>query len=109
MRDHIHVCDWADGHVAALHNLEQHAGVVTVNPGTGQGYSVLHVVQAFEQASGRRVPYELVPRRNGDIAACHADPALAEMRLGWRARCGIARMCLDTWRWQQANPDGYAS
>jgi UDP-glucose 4-epimerase len=108
VRDYIHVCDLANGHVAALRYLAEHAGVTTANLGTGQGYSVLQVVRAFEQASGRPVPYELAPRRSGDIAACYADPALAEKLFGWRARFDIERMCADTWRWQQANPDGYA-
>jgi UDP-glucose 4-epimerase len=106
VRDYIHVCDLADGHVAALRYLAEHPGVTTANLGTGQGYSVLEVVRAFEQASGRPVPYELAPRRSGDIAACYADPALAESLFGWRARFGLERMCADAWRWQLANPDG---
>jgi UDP-glucose 4-epimerase len=106
VRDYIHVCDLADGHVAALHYLAEHAGVTTVNLGTGQGYSVLQMVRAFEQASGRPVHYEMAPRRSGDIATCYADPALAEKLFGWRARFGIERMCADAWRWQLANPDG---
>jgi UDP-glucose 4-epimerase len=93
VRDYIHVAG--------------HAGVTTVNLGTGQGYSVLDVVRAFEQASGRSVPYETVARRPGDIAACYADPGLAASLLGWRAEFGIERMCADSWRWQSGNPEGY--
>ncbi len=107
VRDYIHVVDLARGHVAALDYLAQHAGATTVNLGTGQGYSVLDMVRAFEQASGRAVPYELVDRRPGDIAACYADPGLAASLLGWRAEFGIERMCADAWRWQSGNPEGY--
>jgi UDP-glucose 4-epimerase len=107
VRDYIHVVDLARGHVAALDYLAGHAGVTTVNLGTGQGYSVLDVVRAFEQASGRAVPYEVVARRPGDIAACYADPGLAASLLGWRAEYGIERMCADSWRWQSGNPEGY--
>jgi UDP-glucose 4-epimerase len=107
VRDYIHVVDLARGHVAALDYLAGHAGVTTVNLGTGQGYSVLDVVRAFERASGRAVPYEVVARRPGDIAACYADPGLAANLLGWRAEFGIERMCVDAWRWQSGNPEGY--
>ena len=107
VRDYIHVVDLARGHVAALDYLAGHARVTTVNLGTGQGYSVLDVVRAFEQASGRSVPYETVARRPGDIAACYADPGLAASLLGWRAEFGIERMCADSWRWQSGNPEGY--
>jgi len=107
VRDYIHVVDLAQGHVAALRYLADHEGVTTVNLGTGQGYSVLDVVRAFEQASGRKVAYEVAARRPGDIAACYADPALAQSLLGWRASYGIERMCVDAWRWQSGNPDGY--
>ena len=107
VRDYIHVVDLARGHVAALDYLAGHRGVTTVNLGTGQGYSVLDVVRAFEQASGRTVPYEVVARRPGDIAACYADPGLAASLLGWRAEFGIERMCIDAWRWQSGNPEGY--
>jgi UDP-glucose 4-epimerase len=108
VRDYIHVCDLAQGHVAALRYLAASKGLATVNLGTGQGYSVLQVVRAFEQASGRRVAHEVAPRRSGDIAACYADPSLAARLLGWRARFGIERMCADAWRWQSCNPEGYA-
>lgn len=101
VRDYIHVVDLARGHVAALRALLQRVGVLTVNLGTGQGYSVLQVVQAFERASGRAVPYRIVARRPGDIAQCYADPALARALLGWQAERGIEEMCRDAWRWQQ--------
>lgn len=106
VRDYIHVVDLALGHLAALDALARSAGMLTVNLGTGQGYSVLDMVRAFETASGRCVPYRLVDRRPGDIASCYADPALAEAVLGWRATRGIEEMCSDTWRWQAANPAG---
>ena len=107
MRDYIHVCDLAEGHVAALKALLARGQSVTVNLGTGQGYSVLEVVKAFEAASGRPVPYQLVARRAGDVAQCYADPALAEALLGWRASRGLDQMCADAWRWQSGNPNGY--
>ncbi|HJW23693.1 MAG TPA: UDP-glucose 4-epimerase GalE [Rhodocyclaceae bacterium] len=107
VRDYIHVVDLALGHLAALNYLGRQAGVLTVNLGTGQGYSVLDMVGAFEAASGRKVPYEIVGRRPGDIAACYADPTLAHESLGWKAERGIREMCEDGWRWQSANPDGF--
>ena len=100
VRDYIHVCDLAEGHVAALRYLRQHTGLLTVNLGTGRPVSVLEMVRGFEQASGRPVPYRIVARRPGDVAACWADPALAERLLGWRARRGVEAMCRDAWRWQ---------
>ncbi|UJB65170.1 UDP-glucose 4-epimerase GalE [Acidovorax sp. YS12] len=100
VRDYIHVCDLAEGHVAALRYLRQHPGLLTVNLGTGQPVSVLEMVRGFEQASGRPVPYRIVARRPGDVAACWADPALAGRLLGWRARRGVDAMCRDAWRWQ---------
>ena len=100
VRDYIHVCDLAEGHVAALHYLRQHPGLLTVNLGTGRPVSVLEMVRGFELASGRPVPYRIVARRPGDVAACWADPALAERLLGWRARRGVEAMCRDAWRWQ---------
>lgn len=100
VRDYIHVCDLADGHVAALRYLRDHAGLLTVNLGTGRPVSVLEMVRAFERASGRAVPYQVVARRPGDVAQCWADPTLAEQLLGWSARHGIQRMCDDAWRWQ---------
>ena len=81
--------------------------MLTVNLGTGQGYSVIDVVNAFEKASGRPVPYEIAPRRPGDVAQCYAEPTLAETELGWRATRGIEEMCADAWRWQSSNPQGY--
>lgn len=107
VRDYIHVVDLALGHVAALRYLDAHAGVVTVNLGTGRGYSVLEMVRAFSAASGREIPYRIVARRPGDVACCYADPTLAEQLLGWRARRSIEAMCADTWRWQRMNPRGY--
>lgn len=108
VRDYIHVVDLAIGHVAAIRRLAEHPGeLVTVNLGTGNGYSVLEMVHAFEEASGRKVPYEIVARRPGDVAACYANPALAEKLLGWKAERGLREMCEDTWRWQSQNPKGY--
>jgi UDP-glucose 4-epimerase len=107
VRDYIHVMDLAEGHVAALDWLLHEGGMLTVNLGTGQGYSVLDMVRAFEKASGRPVPYQIVPRRSGDIAECWADPALARRLLGWEATRGVGAMCADTWRWQTRNPEGY--
>jgi UDP-glucose 4-epimerase len=107
VRDYIHVTDLAEGHVAALRRLFDHAGSFTVNLGTGRGCSVLEVVAAYAAASGRDIPYDVVPRRPGDVAACWAAPTLAQERLGWRARHDLARMCADSWRWQSMNPRGY--
>lgn len=100
VRDYIHVCDLAEGHVAALRYLRSHTGVLTVNLGTGKPVSVLEMVRAFERASGRSVPYQVVERRPGDVAQCWADPALAGRLLGWHAHHGLERMCEDAWRWQ---------
>ena len=108
VRDYIHVLDLAQGHVRAIDYLAEHAGLLTVNLGTGRGYSVLEVVRAFEQASGRVVPYRIVDRRPGDIAQCYADPAHANRLLGWVARRDLAQMCADAWNWQRSNPQGYA-
>lgn len=107
MRDYIHVVDLARGHLAALDALAKHDASFVVNLGTGQGYSVLDVVGAFEKASARLVPYEIVARRPGDVGSCYADPAAAAKLLGWRAEFGIERMCADHWRWQEQNPRGY--
>jgi UDP-glucose 4-epimerase len=101
VRDYIHVVDLARGHLAALNVLGQREGVLTVNLGTGRGYSVLDMVKSFATASGRPVPCRMMPRRAGDIAQCYADPTLALDLLGWRAELGIEEMCADTWRWQQ--------
>lgn len=101
IRDYIHVIDLAEGHLAALRYLEDKGGLLTVNLGTGRGCSVLDMVAAFEKASGRPIPYQIVDRRPGDIAECWADPAAAEKLLGWRATRDVEAMCCDTWRWQQ--------
>jgi UDP-glucose 4-epimerase len=107
VRDYIHVSDLAQGHVAALQRLLGTAGSVTVNLGTGKGHSVLDVVAAYAAASGRPVPYQVQPRRAGDVAACYADPSLAQQLLGWRAQHDLTRMCQDSWRWQSMNPKGF--
>jgi UDP-glucose 4-epimerase len=107
VRDYLHVMDLAEGHVAALRHLEGARRSVTVNLGTGAGYSVLDIVRAFEGATGKRVPLEIAPRRPGDIPACYADPSHAHRLLGWRATRSIDDMCRDGWRWQTTNPDGY--
>ncbi len=109
VRDYIHVCDLADGHLAALRYLNERGEGMTVNLGTGRGYSVLEVVEAYRRASGKSIPYEIVARRPGDIASCYADPALAQRLLGWQARHDLDRMCADSWRWQSMNPLGFAS
>jgi len=100
VRDYIHVVDLARGHLAALNALRGRSGMLTVNLGTGRGYSVLEMVKAFSAASGKAVPYRIVGRRPGDIAQCYADPSLAHRTLGWQAQLGIDAMCADTWRWQ---------
>jgi UDP-glucose 4-epimerase len=107
VRDYIHVVDLARGHVAALNEMFRSGHSFTVNLGTGRGYSVLEMVRAFEQASGRPVPYQIVARRPGDIAVCYANPKRAWELLDWRAKKGLADMCADHWRWQHMNPDGY--
>lgn len=107
VRDYIHVEDLADGHLKALKKIEQNSGLFTCNLGTGQGYSVLEMVNAFEKASGQKVPYQITPRRSGDVASCYADPKLAADELGWTAQKGLTDMCEDSWRWQSQNPDGY--
>ena len=111
VRDYIHVVDLARGHVKAIEALQREGRgqVLTVNLGTGQGYSVLDMVNAFARASGVDVPYEIVARRPGDIAACYADPSYAKEVLGWEAEFGVDEMCADTWRWQSNNPNGYTS
>ncbi|XVJ97753.1 UDP-glucose 4-epimerase GalE (plasmid) [Burkholderia vietnamiensis] len=107
VRDYIHVVDLAKGHIAALDALATRDASFVVNLGTGQGYSVLEVVRAFEKASGRPVPYELVARRPGDIAECYANPQAAADIIGWRATLGIEEMCADHWKWQEGNPRGF--
>lgn len=108
VRDYIHVMDLARGHVKALAGLGARDGLITLNLGTGNGYSVLDVVKAFEKASGRVIPYKIAPRRPGDIAECFADPALAAKTINWRAELSLDQMCADAWRWQTANPNGFA-
>jgi len=107
VRDYIHVVDLAIGHVLALEKLATNPGVVTYNLGTGQGYSVLDVVKAFEKASGKTIAYEIADRRPGDIAACFADPSLAKNEMGWSATRGLDQMCIDSWNWQSKNPNGF--
>ncbi|WP_198674810.1 UDP-glucose 4-epimerase GalE [Rhodoferax ferrireducens] len=109
VRDYIHVVDLALGHLKALERLQKQPECLTVNLGTGIGYSVLDMVRAFEKASGKAVPYQVAPRRAGDIASCYADPAQALTLLGWRAQRGLDTMCSDAWRWQSGNPKGYSS
>jgi UDP-glucose 4-epimerase len=106
VRDFVHVLDLADGHVAALRYLLGERRSITANLGTGQGHSVLELVRAFEQASDRNIPLEMLPRRPGDVAACYADPTLAHERMGWRASRSLDQMCTDSWRWQSLNPNG---
>ena len=107
VRDYIHVTDLARAHVLALEKLERDDESITVNIGTGQGYSVLEMVRAFEAGSGKSIPYQIAPRRDGDIAEFYADPKHAEELLGWRAELDLEKMCADHWRWQSQNPDGY--
>ena len=106
-RDYIHVMDLAAGHLAALQYAREHRGVEVFNLGTGTAYSVLDIVHAFEEANGLKIPYEITPRRPGDIAVCYADPAKAREKLHWAAKRDLAAMCRDAWRWQQQNPRGY--
>ncbi len=107
LRDYIHVEDLAAGHLAALNHLSPANSLITVNLGTGRPYSVLEVIQSFEKASGKRIPYEIVGRRPGDLAEYYADPSFAKKVLGWEAKLDIDRMCADSWRWQKNNPKGY--
>jgi len=108
IRDYIHVVDLAVGHLKALEKLASNPGTVIYNLGTGRGYSVLEVVSAFEQVSGKKIPYKIERRRSGDIAICYADPLKAKRELNWSADKGIDEMCADVWRWQSNNPNGYA-
>ncbi len=108
VRDYIHVCDLAAGHVCALKAIERNQGLSIYNLGTGHGYSVLDVVKAFEKANNLKIKYSIKPRRAGDIATCYCNPAKAKAELGWEAKYGIEEMCRDSWNWQKNNPDGYA-
>ncbi|MBO4573367.1 MAG: UDP-glucose 4-epimerase GalE [Clostridia bacterium] len=107
VRDYIHVCDLAEGHVLALNKLFENSGLITVNLGTGKGYSVLDMVKAFSKALGKAIPYEIAPRRPGDAAVCYASPAYAEEILGFKAKRDLDDMCRDALNWQLKNPDGY--
>lgn len=107
VRDYIHVCDLAAGHVCALKAIERNCGLAVYNLGTGHGYSVLDVVKAFEKANGIKIKYSIKPRRAGDIATCYCNPAKAKVELGWEAHYGIEEMCRDSWNWQKNNPNGY--
>ena len=107
VRDYIHVVDLAKGHVKAINYIFSNPGLDVINLGTGVGYSVLDMVKAFGKACGKEIPYEIKPRRAGDIAMCYADPAKAARVLGWKAEKGLDEMCADTWRWQSQNPNGY--
>jgi len=107
VRDYVHVVDLAKGHVKALQALRGKAQVIVANLGAGSGYSVLEMVKAFEKASGKTIPYQIVHRREGDVAICYADTSFALERLGWKAEYGLEQMCEDVWRWQCKNPDGY--
>jgi len=108
VRDYVHITDLAKGHIKALEALERKPQILIVNLGTGNGYSVLDMVKAFELASGCNIPFEIVDRREGDVAECYADPTLAKMKLHWKAKLGLNEMCKDTWNWQSKNPHGYS-
>ena len=107
VRDYIHVVDLARGHVKAVEYALAHTGAEAINLGTGRGYSVLEMVHAFEAVSGSKVPYVVVPRRDGDLATVYSDPQKAKRLLGWEAEYGIEEMCRDAWNWQSNNPNGY--
>jgi len=109
VRDYIHVVDLAKGHIAAVKKLDTKPGCIAVNLGTGNGYSVLQMVAAMKKASGKEIPYKIVPRRAGDVATCYADPTFAFKELGWKAEKGLDEMCADAWRWQSNNPQGFSS
>ena len=108
VRDYIHVCDLAEGHIKALEKLNTiNDCVLTLNLGSGHGYSVLEVVKSFEKASGIKINYEIAPRRQGDVGTCFADITMAQKEIGWKAERNIEKMCLDEWSWQKLNPKGY--
>jgi len=107
VRDYIHVVDLAKGHLAAIGKCFSFPGIHTVNLGTGEGYSVLEIIKNFERVNKISVPYEVVERRLGDVAACYADTKFAEKYLGWKAEFGLDEMCRDSWHWQSKNPDGF--
>ena len=107
VRDYIHVVDLAKGHLKALDRISSKSGISIYNLGTGQGFSVLEMIEAFKRASKKDIPYNIVDRRPGDIASCYADPSKAKDALGWVAERDIDQMCADAWRWQTNNPNGY--
>jgi UDP-glucose 4-epimerase len=107
IRDYIHVVDLANGHIKALEKLRENSGTTIHNLGTGQGYSVLEMINAFEQATGKEIPYKIIARRHGDTTAVYADSSLANKDLNWKARLGLKQMCEDAWRWQSKNPSGF--
>ncbi len=107
VRNYIHVVDLAKGHVKTLNALQQNAGMVVANLGTGKGYSVLELINTFSLCCGRRIPFEVVERRQGDVAECYAAPSYANAVFSWRAELGLRRMCEDAWRWQEKNSQGY--
>lgn len=107
VRDYIHVVDLASGHLKAIERLKEKQGLDIYNLGTGQGYSVLEMISAFESGSNQKVPYTISPRRSGDVASCYADSSLAEKELNWQAKLSLQDMCTSTWKWQSANPSGY--
>ncbi len=107
VRDYIHVVDLALGHLKAIEKLKENPGLVVYNLGTGTGYSVLEVVKAFEHASGKKVPFEIVDRRAGDAAEAYADVSKAKNEMGWETKYGLEDMCIDSWRWQSQNPNGF--
>ncbi|MGP8330799.1 MAG: UDP-glucose 4-epimerase GalE [Methanosarcinaceae archaeon] len=107
VRDYIHVVDLAKAHISVLSKFTSNFGIETYNIGTGRGYSVFEIISAFEKASGRKIPYKIIDRRSGDIAACFTDPTKANKALGWAAQYGINQMCADAWQWQEKNPNGY--
>lgn len=107
IRDYIHIVDLVEGHIDALKKLEEEPGLVIYNLGTGIGYSVLEIIRAFQEATGKEIPYKIIGRRDGDIATCFADSSRAKRELGWTAKRGIKEMCEDSWRWQSKNPHGF--
>ncbi|MBR2529914.1 MAG: GDP-mannose 4,6-dehydratase, partial [Lachnospiraceae bacterium] len=107
VRDYIHVSDLASGHIKALKKITDKSGLSIYNLGTGKGVSVLELVKSFEEANGITIPYEIKPRRAGDIAVCYSDASKAERELGWKAKYDIVDMCRDSWNWQSKNPNGY--
>ena len=109
IRDYIHVVDLAKGHILAVEKIDELKGVEIINLATGNGYSVLDVLHAFEKACGKKIPYKIEERRAGDIDKCFADPSYAKKVIGWQAQNGIDEMCQDAWRWQKMNPNGYES